>query len=124
MTFFFHVLRMKFLQRNSIQSAIFKLFMEIQEKHHLTNGEFFITDEFRHKLALLTYAMIDETHLLIQHTEVSKKLVGQGIGKRLVEATVLYARRKKLTIVPQCPYAKSVFTKTPEYADVLETPYP
>jgi len=92
--------------------------MEIQEKHHLTNGEFFITDDFRHKLALLTYAMIDETHMLIQHTEVSKKLEGQGIGKRLVEAAVHYARKKQLVIVPQCPYAKSVMAKTPEYGDV------
>lgn len=92
--------------------------MEIQEKHHLTNGSFYIQDESRNTLAELTYAIPDDNQLLIQHTEVSDKLAGQGVGRKLVDAAVQYARQKNFMIIPQCPYAKSVFTKTPEYEDV------
>ncbi len=56
--------------------------------------------------------------MLIQHTEVRKQLEGQGVGKKLVDAAVQFARKKGYKIIPQCPYANAVFHKTPEYADV------
>lgn len=93
--------------------------MEIQHRHHLMNGEFFIEDEQRHKLALMTYSMQDDETMVIEHTEVSEKLEGQGIGRKLVDAGVQFARENGLKIIPQCPYAASVFRKTPEYRDVL-----
>ena len=37
----------------------------------------------------------------------------------LVAAAVAYAREKKVGILPLCPFAKSVFDRTPDYADVL-----
>ncbi len=92
--------------------------MEVQHRHHLTNGEFFILDEFRHKNAVLIYLMIEDSTMLIQHTEVRKQLEGQGVGRKLVDAAVLFARKNGYKIIPQCPYANAVFKKTPEYADV------
>lgn len=92
--------------------------MEILHRHHLTNGEFYVQDEHHAVLALMTYQMDDDTTMRIDHTEVSDKLGGQGIGRKLVDAGVQFARAKGYQIVPQCPYALSVFQKTPEYADV------
>ncbi|MBK9328806.1 MAG: N-acetyltransferase [Sphingobacteriales bacterium] len=92
--------------------------MEILHRHHLTNGSFFVLDEFRHKNAALTYLLIDDSSMLIQHTEVRKQLEGQGIGKKLVDAAVYFARMNGYKIIPQCPYANAMFKKTPEYADV------
>ena len=87
--------------------------MEIQHQHHLTNGEFFVKNEQQEKLAVMTYIMTDDNTMLIEHTIVDEQLSGQGIGRKLVDA-----RAKGFKIIPQCPYANSVFNKTPEYTDV------
>ncbi|HRH58856.1 MAG TPA: GNAT family N-acetyltransferase [Chitinophagales bacterium] len=92
--------------------------MEIQQQHHLTNGEFFLQNEQHQKLAVMTYVMADDDTMLIEHTVVDESLGGQGIGRKLVDAGVQFARVKGFKIIPQCPYANSVFHKTPEYADV------
>ncbi|MGQ0654427.1 MAG: GNAT family N-acetyltransferase [Betaproteobacteria bacterium] len=41
-------------------------------------------------------------------------------GARLVKAAVAWARAEKMQIVALCPFAKSVFDRTPEYGDVLK----
>ena len=92
--------------------------MEIQHQHHLTNGEFFLKNEQQQKLAVMTYVMVNDSTMLIEHTIVDESLGGQGIGRKLVDAGVQFARSKGYKIIPQCPYANSVFNKTPEYADV------
>jgi len=37
----------------------------------------------------------------------------------LVKAAVDFAKEAHYKILPLCPYAKSVFDKTPEYSEVL-----
>lgn len=93
--------------------------MEIQHQHHLSNGEFFVQNEQHKKVATMTYIMMEDEVMLIDHTIVGEELSGQGIGRKLVDAGVAFARSKGFKIIPQCPYANSVFNKTPEYADVL-----
>lgn len=92
--------------------------MEIQQQQTNKNGEFFILDEQQEKLAYMTYIMDDTSTLRIDHTVVSDKLAGQGIGKKLVLAGVAFAREHSYKVIPECPYVLSVFQKTPEYADV------
>ncbi len=70
------------------------------------------------ELAFLSYIPHGDV-LTVDHTEVSPKLEGQGIGKKLVAQVVDYARSENKTIDPQCPFAKSVIEKTPEFQDVL-----
>jgi len=67
----------------------------------------------------MTYSAAGERRIIIDHTDVSDELRGTGAGGRLVEAAVLWARAEKKLIVPLCPFAKSVFDKTPAYKDVL-----
>ena len=50
---------------------------------------------------------------------MSDELRGTGAGGRLVEAAVLWARAERKIVIPLCPFAKSVFDKTPAYQDVL-----
>ena len=92
--------------------------MEIKHEHSATNGDFFIKDEQHKKIAIMTYIMVDDETMLIEHTIVEEQLSGQGIGRKLVDAGVNFARQNGYKIIPQCPYANSVFHKTPEYADV------
>ena len=43
----------------------------------------------------------------------------KGYGKKMVTKAVEFAREKGIKILPLCPFAKSVFDKTPEFRDVL-----
>jgi predicted GNAT family acetyltransferase len=40
-------------------------------------------------------------------------------GKKLVQAAVELARTENARLLPLCPFARSVFDRTPEYSDVL-----
>lgn len=93
--------------------------MQIQHQQK-TIGDFYILNERNEKVADMSYVMKNEQVMIIEHTNVDKSLAGQGIGKKLVDAGVQYARSNKLTIIPECPYALAVFEKTPDYADVWE----
>lgn len=70
------------------------------------------------ELAYLSYIPNGDV-LTVDHTEVSPQLEGQGIGKKLVTQVVEYARSENKTIDPQCPFAKAVIDKTPEFQDIL-----
>jgi uncharacterized protein len=58
--------------------------------------------------------------ITLLHTQVDPVMRGTGAGRTLVEEAVQWARAEGMRLVPQCPYAKSVFDKTPAYHDVLE----
>jgi len=70
------------------------------------------------KLAEMTYTVAG-SRVIIDHTDVDDRLRGTGTGGKLVEAAVEWARQEKALLMPLCPFAKSVFDKTPGYADVL-----
>jgi predicted GNAT family acetyltransferase len=57
--------------------------------------------------------------VILDHTEVDDALRGTGTGRKLVAAAVDWARDEELKLLPLCPFAKSVFDKTPEFGDVL-----
>jgi len=53
------------------------------------------------------------------HTDVDPILRGTGAGAKLVAAAVEWARAGHRHIMPLCPFARSVFEKTPAFAHVL-----
>lgn len=87
-----------------------------EEKDH--KGSFYI-EEGGARLAEMTYTWAGTDRFIIDHTEVSDSLRGKGAGKQLVEQAVAFAREKNVSIIPLCPFARSVFNKTPELSDVL-----
>lgn len=80
-------------------------------------GAFFIAERDK-RLAQLTYTVAG-TRIILDHTEVDDALRGSGAGKSLVAAAVGWARKEELRLLPLCPFARSVFDKTPEFGDVL-----
>jgi len=70
-------------------------------------------------LAELVYNKPSENKMIIEHTEVDDSLSGKGVGLQLVTTAVEYARTHQMKIIPLCPFAKSVFDKRPDFADVL-----
>ncbi len=92
--------------------------MDVQRRDLGTKGAFFIEQDGR-QVAEMTYVWAGDARIIIDHTEVSDELRGQGAGNMLVAAAVEFARERSITILPLCPFAKSVFARSPEYQDVL-----
>lgn len=80
----------------------------------------FVVDKSGARLAEMVYSKAGAARIIIEHTEVSEDLKGQGAGKQLVAAAVEYARKNKLKIIPLCPFASSVFARVKEFGDVLD----
>lgn len=92
--------------------------MEVKHREIGSKGVFYIEID-NEKLAEMSYSKAGDKLIIIDHTEVSEKLKGKSAGKQLLQTTVDYARQHQIKILPLCPFAKSVFDKTPEYKDVL-----
>jgi len=82
-----------------------------------SGGRFFIRKNDI-DLAEMTWVSND-TIMVIDHTEVSDELKGQGIGKKLILKGIEYAREHDLKIEPLCSYAYHVIHRNPEYHDIL-----
>jgi predicted GNAT family acetyltransferase len=92
---------------------------EIQREELGHRGAFYI-DREGERLASLTFsAGPDGKLVMLDHTEVSDALRGQGIARKLVEAAVAWARANGVKLVAVCPFARAVFDKVPELRDVL-----
>ena len=78
----------------------------------------FVIDRDGKRLAEMTYTVAG-SRVIIDHTTVDDALRGMGAGRELVKAAVEWARANGCKLMPLCPFAKSVFDKTPEYRDVL-----
>ena len=76
--------------------------------------------DFNKPDAAMTYSIAGDDLLIIDHTEVSEKFRGQGVGRKLLDAIVAKARAENKKIMPLCPYAKSVFEKVSTIRDVLK----
>ena len=92
--------------------------MNIQIKDDGKKGSFYVEEDGR-IVAEMTFVWAGTQKFIIDHTEVDELLKGKSVGKHLVEYAVNLAREKQVKILPLCPFARSVFDKTPEYADVL-----
>jgi len=92
--------------------------MLIQNKLIGKKGMFYVGGDGA-VLAEMVYSTPTADKMIIEHTEVDDSLKGKGVGLQLLNTAVAYARNHNMKIVPLCPFAKSVFDKKPELADVL-----
>lgn len=70
--------------------------------------------------AAMTFYHDEDGNMVVDHTEVSDKLRGQGAGRQLLDTIVAHARSENRKIIPVCPFVKSVFKKDNSIADVLK----
>lgn len=73
--------------------------LEIQQKDDSKKGEFYIGDNGQH-LAEMVYTWASENVFIIEHTDVDDSLRGQGVGNKLLERVVAFAREKNVKIIP------------------------
>jgi uncharacterized protein len=67
----------------------------------------------------LVYADKGTQRTLI-HTEIDPAFEGHGLGSRLAAAALDDARRRGLTVVPQCPFVISYLRGHPDELDVVD----
>lgn len=94
--------------------------MDVLQKEKAGKGWFYINDNEGREIGAMHYTHSMPSEIVIDHTEVAERFEGRGIGRQLLNAAVKYARDHNYKIIPVCPYAKSVFDKTPEIRDVLK----
>ena len=92
--------------------------MEIIQENDERRGSFKAIEEGK-EAGVMTYTWAGPTKFIIDHTEVDPDFKGKGVGQQMLMKAVEYARANHLKIMPLCPFAKSVFDKNPDIADVL-----
>jgi len=90
--------------------------MEIKHSDDGTKG-YFSAKEGDIKAGIMTYVWAGEDKFIIEHTEGNPEF--KGIGSKLLDAAVTFARENNKKIIPLCPFAKKMFDRMPEIHDVL-----
>jgi len=70
--------------------------------------------------AEMAYTWAGDIMLIIDHTDVNDQFRGQGLGRKLLNELVAFARGRNIKVIPLCPFAKSVFDKDLSIHDVLK----
>ena len=90
----------------------------IQHEEADSKGAFHLTQGGA-RLAEMTYSRTNATLIVIDHTEADASLKGQGVGRRLLDALVHWARDTDTRVIALCPFAKAQFDRDPAIRDVL-----
>ena len=69
--------------------------------------------------AVLAYRPRGPELLELYSTHVPEPDRNQGVGSRLVEAALGYARKQGLRVIPTCPYVSQWIREHPENADLV-----
>lgn len=92
--------------------------MEIIQENTEKNGVFRAVENGV-EAGEMTYVWAGDKKIIIDHTGVQEAFNGQGVGKKLVLASVAFARQNDLKILPLCPFAKATFQRNADIQDVL-----
>lgn len=95
-----------------------KTALEIQRSEQGHKGSWF-SEKNGERVAEMTFTRVNPKLVIIDHTEVSDSLKGQGAGRQLLDAAVAWARENDTKFIPLCPFAKAQFEKDPSIRDVL-----
>lgn len=66
---------------------------------------------------IMTYVWAGDEKFIIDHTLGNPDF--KGVGIKLFDSAIAFAREKNLKIIPLCPFAKKMFDKNQEVHDVL-----
>jgi predicted GNAT family acetyltransferase len=84
------------------------------EREELNGVHEFVLRVDGERLGFLEYTRPDVGVMRIEYVEVDPGLRGTGLGRRLVEKAVAFAREANLRVVPICGYARSVLQRDSE----------
>ncbi len=93
--------------------------MDMTFKHEA--NRIYAEDETGELLAEITFPLASKTTVNITGTFVAPSLRGQGIGDSLIRAAIADIQSRDMKIILTCPFAKSWFSKHPEFAHLTIT---
>ena len=68
----------------------------------------FVLEKAGQRLGFLEYTLTDDKVMTIDYVEVDRTLRGTGMGNKLVDAAVAWARGTELTVQARCSFARAV----------------
>lgn len=71
------------------------------------------------EVAFAEYRLKDDK-IILPHTVVPPAFEGKGVASALAKAAFGYARERKLTVVPTCPFMSAWVKKHPEQQDIVD----
>lgn len=92
--------------------------MEIKQIEEENKGRFKAIKNDK-KAGEIIYTWAGQNKIIIDHTEVNPNFKGCGIAKKLLGATINFAKENKLKVIPLCSFAKDLMEKTPEFQEVM-----
>jgi hypothetical protein len=90
------------------------------EEFRLNAHQYRFEREVDGQVATLDYEHVDDKVIDFKRTEVPEGLRGQGVGERLVEDALRWARDYHYHVIPSCPFVKGYVEQHPEHQDLLE----
>lgn len=90
--------------------------MEIKHTDNGKKGEW-TAMEGGVKAGEMTYVWAGEDKFIIEHTIGNPDF--KGVGMKLLDKAVAYARENNKKIIPLCPFAKKMFDRKEDIRDVL-----
>jgi predicted GNAT family acetyltransferase len=88
-------------------------------QHTIKNNKgVFSFAEHGDSIAEMVYETENDKTIVIVHTEVKEEFEGKGIGQKLVDEAVKYARENLIKIKATCVFAKNILQRNSEYHDV------
>jgi predicted GNAT family acetyltransferase len=79
---------------------------------HQPQGHVFVLERAGKRLGYLDYSLTQDKVMTIDYVEVDRSLRGTGMGNRLVDAAVAWARESKLEVQARCSFARAVLNAT------------
>jgi len=84
------------------------------------NGGYISMKNQQEEIGRLTYTIVPELKkLIVSYVMVFPKYEGQGLGKKLVEKSVEFARKNGWTIKAHCSYAHAVLSRKMDVEDIF-----
>ena len=71
------------------------------------------------EVAFTEYRLHDGS-MTLPHTVVPESFAGQGVGGRLAEAALSYAREQGLEVIPTCSFIAGYIARHPQWHDLVQ----
>src|SRR5690606_239318 len=71
------------------------------------------------KIAFLKYILLSNK-IILTHTEVPKELEGKKIGSALVRKVLENIEKRKLILIPLCPFTAAFIKRHPEWKRIMD----
>lgn len=93
--------------------------MEVVQKDNPGVNGWFRVVENADIIGTVTYKWLDDNVIEIDHTEVDANREGEGIGSKLIDVVVNFAKEKQAKIKPVCKFAKAILKKKEGLEDMI-----